>query len=273
MNQYNYWVAPKLTDGLGNRLFQYASAVYYAFQEKKECVFFLPRCMKTDHGDFNSIFRLFPKTRIVETENSWEEVLETCEHFDYQEVKFNIDKNLVIQGYRQNYEYFDGMEILPNFLNALGVTRMEELNKEYLSNKENLFFIHVRIGDYKFLPQYHINIQKYYNEAMNKIPSNSTILFFSDEIELCGKSFEDSVESLGHSIQFCLLKNEIEVLYLMSHCERGCITGNSTFSYWGAYFLHQNYKNALCIYPKNFGKDLPIPKNLFPPYGLVLESL
>ena len=268
-----YWVAPKLTDGLGNRLFQYASALYYAFQEKKECVFFLPRCMKTDHGDFNSLFRLFPKTRIIETENSWEEVLETCEQFGYQEVKFNIDNNLVIQGYRQNYEYFDGMEIQPNFLNAIGVKRLEELNREFLTNKEELFFVHMRIGDYKYLPHHQIDVSKYYNSALKEVPKGVKILFFSDELELCGKSFETLCETYGFSIQFCNVKDEIEALYLMSQCARGCITGNSTFSYWGAYFLHQNYSNALCIYPKHFGRGLPIPKNFYPLYGKLIDSI
>jgi len=268
-----YWVAPKLTDGLGNRIFQYASALNYAFQEKKECVFFLPRCMKTDHGDFNSIFLLFPKTRIVETENSWTEVAETCEHFGYQEVKFNIDNNLVIQGYRQNYEYFQDIDIRANFLNAIGVTRIEELNNMYLSNKENLFFIHVRAGDYKHLPHHHIDIPKYYGAALKLIPKDSVVLFFSDELEVCGKSFETSVESLGLSIRFCGESNEIEALYLMSQCTKGCITANSTFSYWGAYFLHKNFPNAICIYPKQYGKGLPLPKNLYPPYGVLLDSI
>ena len=269
----NYWVAPKLTDGLGNRLFQYASALNYAFQEKKESVFFLPRCMKTDHGDFNSIFRLFPKTRIVETDNSWEEVFETCEQFGYQEVKFNIDKNLVIQGYRQNYEYFNGIEIRPNFLNAIGVDRLEELNKEYLSDKENLFFIHLRLGDYINLPHHQIDIKKYYTSSLKLVPKDATILFFSDDLEKCSESFATLFKDNGFSSQLSHTKDEIEALYLMSQCGRGCITGNSTFSYWGAYLLHQNYSDALCIYPRHFGRGLPTPKNLYPPFGKVVDSV
>lgn len=269
----NYWVAPKLTDGLGNRLFQYACALYYSFQEKKECVFFLPRCMKTDHGDFESIFKMFPNIRIVETEASWEEIEETVHAFDYQEVKFNIDNNLVIQGYRQNYEYFNGHEIKPNFLNAIGSSRIEELNKKYLKNKENCFFIHVRIGDYKYLPQYQIDFSKYYKEAIKHIPENSEILLFSDELELCGKSFQNMIEEKGFKIDFSNESNEIELLYLMSECQKGGITGNSTFSYWGAYFLHQNYSSAIIVYPKQYGRLMPVPKNLYPPFGILVDSV
>jgi len=269
----DYWVAPRLTDGLGNRLFQYASALNYAFQEKKRCVFFLPRSMKTDHGDFNSIFKLFPKTEIVETESSWEEIQEKCEHYGYDEVKFNIDNNLIIQGYRHNLEYFEFIELKPNFLNAIGVNRLEELNKKYLSEKENLFFIHVRLGDYKILPHHQIDIQKYYSEAIKYIPSNAKVILFSDELELCSPLIQNMLESKNFNLILCDISDEVETLYLMSQCGRGCITANSTYSYWGAYFLHQNYNSAICVYPKQFGKGLPEPKNLFPSYGILVDSL
>ena len=269
----DYWVAPRLTDGLGNRLFQYACAVNYAFQEKKRCVFFLPRSMKTDHGDFNSIFKMFPKTEIVETESSWEEIKEKCEHYGYDEVKFNIDNNLVIQGYRQNLEYFESIELKPNFLHAIGVNRLEELNKLYLSEKEKLFFIHIRLGDYKFLAHHQMDIQKYYNEAIKHIPSDTKIMLFSDEIELCGTLFKNILESNNFNVTLSDITDEVETLYLMSQCAKGCITANSTFSYWGAYFLHQNYGNAICVYPKKFGKGLPEPKNLFPSYAILVDSL
>jgi hypothetical protein len=35
-----------------------------------------------------------------------------------------------------------------DFLNAIGVKRLEELNREFLTNKEELFFVHMRLEDH-----------------------------------------------------------------------------------------------------------------------------
>ena len=102
------WVAPKLSDGLGNRLFQYACAKQYAYKEGKELVFFLPRCGKADHGSFEAIFLLFPYVRIVDTEPLWKELKEEDNKlYRYSHLETDIQENIVIQGYRQNYKYFE----------------------------------------------------------------------------------------------------------------------------------------------------------------------
>jgi hypothetical protein len=123
------------------------------------------------------------------------------------------------------------------------------------------------------LPHHQIDIKTYYNSSLNLVPKDATILFFSDDLEKCGESFTTFFKDNGFSNNLSHTKDEIEALYLMSHCGRGCITGNSTFSYWGAYFLHQNYPDALCIYPRHFGRGLPTPKNLYPPFGKVIDSV
>jgi hypothetical protein len=70
------WVAPHLTGGLGNRLFQYAAAAGLAEKWQREVIFFLPRCGETSHGAFNNIFELLPSVKVIESALEWEVLLE-----------------------------------------------------------------------------------------------------------------------------------------------------------------------------------------------------
>ena len=267
------WVAPKLSDGLGNRLFQYACAHQYAHKEGKELVFFLPRCGKADHGSFEAIFRLFPSVRIIDTETSWTELKEVdVLLYSYKPLETDLKENIVIHGYRQNYKYFQDTTIKPDFINALGQERIDVLTNLYLENKNELFFIHVRIGDYKFLPHHQIDIKKYYTEAIKLVPKGSTILFFSDEIQLC-YSIINMIKMNGFTVRLCDVSDSVEALYCMSECLRGSVVGNSTFSYWGSYFAHQLNNDSIHIFPKSMGKGLPQQIDLYPPYGIQLESV
>jgi hypothetical protein len=266
------WVAPRLTDGLGNRLFQYASAYKYAKDEKKELVFFLPRCGKADHGSFDAMFLLFP-IRIVDTEKSWMEFKEEESMlYTYKALEKDVKDNCVISGYRQSYKYFEGTIIEPNFLNALGEERIEYLRSNYLMNREELFFIHVRLGDYKFLQHHQIDIRKYYTQAMKYIPEASKILFFSDEANLC-EPLISMIREYGFTVRICDVKDSVEALYCMSECLRGSIIGNSSFSYWGAHLVYQKNKSSVHIFPNSMGRGLPEPKDLYPPYGIQVESV
>ena len=54
------WVSSKLQCGLGNRLFQLAAAHKLAEQWSVPLVFAMPYCRPSEHGDFDTIFKLFP---------------------------------------------------------------------------------------------------------------------------------------------------------------------------------------------------------------------
>jgi hypothetical protein len=257
------WVAPCLADGLGNRIFQYACAKAYAEKYKKKLVFFLPRTRKTGHGKFENIFKLFPEVEVLETDNSWSEILEDGKDiYNYNEIEYKQGP-LVIRGYRQNYKYFSSTIIKPNFENCISKERLLYLNKKYLQYKEELFFIHVRLGDYRFLTHHQIDIASYYNNAMKLIPSNSDIIVFSDDIEFA--------KQLLPNFSYCEETDELENLYLMSNCLKGSIVANSTFSYWGSYFAHANNQNHIAIYPYKLGNGLPESSGYIPEYAFSVK--
>ena len=262
----NHWIAPYLSDGLGNRLFQYSCAKQYAEENKKQLVFFLPRCAPTNHGKFDTIFKLFPEVSIVETDVSWNEIEEPIDqHFKYFELRTNLNLPIVIRGYRQTYKYFDSAKIEPKFENIISEKRMKVLETRYL--KDHMFFIHVRLGDFRILPHHQINIPKYLIMACSKIPQNSNILIFSDEPELIKDLF-----NFPHVL--CDEKDEVEVLYLMSKCTQGAIVANSTFSFWGAYLAHNNSKDFICIFPNTMGRgnDMSNIEDYIPPWADTIDA-
>lgn len=258
----NSWVAPCLSDGLGNRLFQLACAKMYSEKYNKKLVFLLAKCGKTDHGKFENIFNLFPQISVLEYETSWTELVETPNrHYVFQELP-NALGNVLTCGYRQCYDYISKTTLKANFENCIPKERIEYLHKKYL--KSNLFFIHIRLGDFLKLPHHQINIQKYYSIALSKIPYNATPLVFTDDIENTKRFFDFPYE-------ICTEKDEIENMYLMSLCVGG-ICANSTFSYWGAYFAKQNNPEFIAYYPNSLGQGLPYPEDYYPPWAIQLEA-
>lgn len=256
------WVAPCLTGGLGNRLFQLACALGYAKKYNKKCVFLLSKCGRTNHGRFENIFNLFPEIEVLEYANSWNELIEKNNRYFVYETLPNINGNVLITGYRQCYHYSENTILSPRFKNIISKERLEYLHTKYV--KPNLFFVHIRLGDFIQLPHHHINMQKYYINALPKIPYNSTPLVFTDDIESTKKFF-----SFPYDI--CEETDEIETLYLMSICIGG-ICANSTFSYWGAYFAKQNNPDFIGYYPNTMGAGLPYPQDYYPPWAIKLEA-
>jgi hypothetical protein len=174
-----------------------------------------------------------------------------------------VKDNLVIKGCRQNYKYFEHSVIEPQFENIISKERIQFLNTTYLTNKSNLFFIHVRLGDYRLLPHYQIDLASYYTNAIQHIPPNAQLIVFSDEPSLAKQLFPN--------LFVCEETDEVETLYLMSNCLLGSIVANSTFSYWGSYLAHQKNPNHKAIFPFKLMTSDHNYSTYFPPYATVLK--
>lgn len=271
----DYWVAGHLTGGLGNRLFQHAAAAGLAEKWNMSLVFYVPLSDPTNHGPFDSIFRLFPKIQVL---NEKEESILIPEApgcvFTYSPFPEEApeQKNFCVDGWRQTELYFPKSGLFPDFQSALG----QDLYKKHkVSNSESTWFIHVRLGDYLILPHHQINIEDYYKKAIQYIPPESKILLFSDSFDRFEQHLQLMFKMLGRKVEIIKEENELVCLYTMSQCWGGAIVANSTFSWWGAYFARQSHPNPekfKAIYPRCWGKGLPPARDIVPSWGISIDN-
>lgn len=271
------WISAHLTGGLGNRLFQFAAALGLSEKWNRPTVFFLPRCGPTNHGPFDTIFRMFPEIPIVETAESWEEQQEPKGHvFTYTPFPETPSSlNTIVKGWRQSPRYFPTKPIVAHLDDLIEPQRWASLLQKYDltkdEQKQTTAFLHIRLGDYKILPHHQVNLQQYYITSLSKLPPGTRVFFFSDEPHLVKEIFSHVVQALGFIFVACEESDELESLALMSQCWGGAITANSTFSWWGAYFAKTKTPNPnafQAFYPDVWGQGLPEAKDVVPSWGI-----
>jgi len=268
------WVAGHLTGGLGNRLFQHAAAAGLAEKWGHTLVFSLPNMSPTNHGPFDTIFKLFPSVPILTEEAPHYVLREPNGHvFTYSGFQETpIAQNCLVDGWRQTIRYFPTQGVHAALETALSKERQAELRSTYdLVGKESqTCLIHIRLGDYKILPHHQIDIGAYVQKACASFPSGTRFLVFSDEAAAHKEMFEELLRKLGHSPRVVVETDELEALFLMSQCWGGAVVANSTFSWWGAYFARQrcpdpsSYK---ALYPTVWGAGLPPARDVIPQWG------
>ena len=251
-------IQPMLAGGLGNMMFQIASAYGLSTDFNSEIV--------TDFSHIGTLHQkpitykdnLFKDLNFLNTPiNDFIEIKSEPEDFTYQkDLKLSTDKNIKLSGYFQSYKYFEHCK--------------EDIKKLFIfrpqSEKIGYVSIHIRRGDYLNLGDFHHNLSlDYYKNAIDYF-SGYNFLVFSDDIEWCKSQFK------GDNFEFVEGKDDYEDLILMSECEHNIIA-NSTFSWWAAY-LNSN-PNKIVTYPdKWFGNhyDKFTTKDIFPPNWVCLSE-
>lgn len=271
----SYWVAGHLTGGLGNRLFQHAAAMGLAEKWTRPVVFSLPHAEPTNHGPFDSIFRLFPQVPVITEETPILMMPEPNGHvFTYTPFQDQpLGRNIVIDGWRQTDKYFPVVGVHAALEEAIPLSRRQELLQKYNLeiSREQTCFVHIRLGDYKILPHHQIDIGRYVQRASEYFPVKRRFLVFSDEATQYKSMLEDLVRAIGHEPLVVEESDELETLYLMSQCWGGAIVGNSTFSWWGAYFARQRCPTPTtykACYPDIWGAGLPPARDVVPAWGI-----
>ena len=268
------FITPRFTDGLGNRLFQYATSLGLARHWDIPLLFNKVFCEPSDHGDPAAIFRLFPSIPFVENFDSKKYELLSHEEKDlytYCEVPDSPTTPMLLAGHWQSPRYFESVKIEPDWKNVLG-DHAEEIAYvaalETSQKQSRTWMIHFRHGDYDTLNHHQLNLMKYYQKCIYMIPAGSRLHVFSDEPDKCAETVEYMTEGRGIQITWSKEKEDVNALYEMSLCTAGAISANSTFSWWGAYFAKERAgKGFKAYYPDSWGSTLPPTTDLVPVWG------
>lgn len=284
-------VIVKLTGGLGNQMFQYATArslasIYNvglkidknwfysehgaAIREYELDCFDIKRSFATKIEIDNFIGKDCFFRRVVErmrshsTKRKYSD-LSGCLRCNF----FKLPKDIYLEGYYQSEKYFEEIEhIIRKDFSFKWPPSIE--NQKILEKINNTISvsIHIRRGDYvsdpKTKKKHGVCRLDYYKEAieyMQKRVDNPTFFLFSDDIDWVRQNLQ--IKYPSYYIDNNQGNKSFEDMRLMSSCKYNIIA-NSTFSWWGAWL--NNDENKIVIAPRNWfnikrdKKDL-IPKN------------
>ncbi len=286
----------KLVGGLGNQMFQYATA--RALAERHRCELKLDTSWFRKPGSdtrrsyglrvFNTVKAQATKREINAVKhrsgNKLDRILrshfrgffplrksyffeESALHFSPEVLK--LTDNSYLEGFFQYLAYFQSIEkILQDEFQF--IKQPNKKNKLILDKIEiqNSVSVHIRRKDYisnKNYRSYFAHPSRlYYKKAMEminrKVPSPDFYIF-SDDIPWVKKHFKNNHNM--HFISHNKGKNDFEDMRLMQSCKHN-ITANSSFSWWAAW-LNQN-PHKIVITPRKWYQDkLAEMTGKFPP--------
>lgn len=251
--------------GLGNQLFQYATAKSLAIDRNSDFLMNLEDYNRDDaqkvaHVEFKlNHFNVDFNKQITESEiMEYDNVIKVIEPLSSDNFSKYIDfnsylGNIYLKGYWQNENYFKHHEsIIRNDLKV--VTPPNKKNEKMLNEikDSNSICISFRRGEYLdpyFIAQFGVCTEEYYKNAIkfiSKKVSNPTFFIFSDDVDW----IEDNVK-LDYPtipINFNGVGKEYEELRLMYSCKH-FILANSSFSWWGAWLSDFKHKTVFAPTP------------------------
>ena len=265
-------IVSKLQGGLGNQMFQYATAYSYSKTVYLDFSFLASQNATNYHftkRDFE--LTLFPNLKYKEfTEFHHNLFFSKSRKYLLLRKLFQIKLNLIKQqenelvhiqknrhiyfdGYFQSEQYF--LSKRKELLNVFKFPALDK-NNEAIRNKiiahSNSVSLHIRRGDYlkEEIKNYHgILEQEYYDNAIETIKekcSNVHFFVFSDDEDF-------AIEQYGNLENFTIVKgnskNAWKDMALMSYCKHHIIA-NSSFSWWGAWL--STYTDSINIAPKKW---------------------
>lgn len=244
--------------GLGNQLFQYATARSLSIDKKSDFLMNLDDynnedAKNVDHVDFKlNHFNIDYKKQIdkqgIEGYSDVQTIVEPLSSTNFSKfINFkDFSGNIHLKGYWQDERYFKHNEhIIKQELKV--ITPPNAKNKKLLNeiSESNSVCISFRRGEYLdsyFLAQFGMCTEDYYKKAINFIiekVDNPTFFTFSDDMDWIEENVKLDFPTVPVNVNG--VGEEHEELRLMMHCNH-FILANSSFSWWGAWLSNNREK-------------------------------
>ena len=271
--------------GLGNQLFQIACGLQMAEKYNKKFVVNVPMIIPNPHQQNNltttiyTLKSLFPQIPFKNTAVNEKDYIMFHEDqndcFMYTpkiEQCFNTYANIVLKGYFIHQQY------LPSAFNQLSI---KPTNPKLLTlDFQNVYFIHIRLGDYLKLKMYNIQLTAYYKFCIERILElNPQAIFYicTNQYDAVLLNITNQFPKAGKYIIQDRSNDGLDTLYIMASC-CGAICSNSTLSFMGALFQKEKKKETIFMpYPfVNFvdgfnAENLPL--SMYPEWCTVYDTI
>ena len=284
----------QLSGGLGNQLFQYATAKALSLKNNTDLHLDISSFYREEihelevprdfelvnfegvneplikHDPFDSIEqypflkkKFFNKLTIPHKRNIYKDL-----HFKFDKNLFNLNSNVFIKGGWQSEKYFSAYKTELRKVLILKENLYSNVS-EFGSNlcKENSVSVHIRRGDFlrkKIILEWHgVLTTDYYKQALNMLKEKHgslNIYYFSDDPEWVKNYLLPLFP--GQIVSGNISQTHYEDLYLMSQCKHNIIA-NSSFSWWAAW-INSNQNKTVIAPLKWFDKANLDTKDLIP---------
>lgn len=283
-----------LSGGLGNQMFQYASARHISALLNEELVLDIKwyknkrnRSVKLQYFNIKArlgltkgegIYHIFHDITIPvirQLKKVLPRVLYNSDYLILQE-RFEFYNDYVdkvkpgayLAGLWQSERFFlQSVDLVRKELTLkIDLFSLELIEKSRELKNMNSVMIHVRRGDYLKMPTYKVLGIEYYIQAIHTMINeigNPFLFIFSDDPFWCNHHLVPVFKSL--SVPYQLIDftiTDMEDFLLMSHC-RHSIIGNSTFSWWAAW-LNDNPGKKVISPAKWFDSGEYTEKDILP---------
>lgn len=238
--------------GLANRLFMFANAFAYAKKHDKKLVFLKDMYHHfTNHSSIDYTHIFFADIPFTENNKTFQKFSEQ-DYCKFEDIP-QFDNDIILNGCFQSEKYFENCadEIYKRFSCSSFI--QEKLFQEFKYLKRSCF-IHIRRGDYIFLPKYDLKLfEKYYPQAIEMFNKKHIDVFFyvlSNDPVWCSQ--QQIFQKFNFQIVDC---NEVIGLWLMQCCKYGGICANSSYSWWGGWLNKMLNKDSEIIFPSRIMND------------------
>lgn len=238
-------VMPTLAGGLGNQMFEIATAASLAKDNNAVLLINPTEHILPNQGSNVNVYLSNIFSRIVCDENlsiqnvfSWDSSL-------YKPISYS--PNLKLSGHFQSWKYFDHNREYIQKLFSPTEDMKDRIYKKYNFDFSTIVGVQIRRGDYVKFPDHHPLVPvSYFQETMKQF-SGKKFMLFTDDVDWC-------INNLDFDSFLIPDETDYMELYLMTLCS-SLIISNSSFGWWGAYL--NNTPNKQVYAPSTwFGKSI-----------------